>query len=331
MNSSILNFGSQYIQEVNFLQDVSSTGKKIDWRFRKLKTDFLADVYKFLYDDFKVKSYFDKSLALKNCSFLLQFAVLPNGKKKLINGNFCRVRLCPMCGWRRTLKIYANVSKLIEHMNGYKFVFLTLTVKSCSGDELSFVLDKMFYGWNLFAKFKVFKDAVKGFYRGLEVTYNKRTNMYHPHFHCLLAVESGYFTGKDYLKFADWQKLWKSAMKLDYNPVVDVRKVKGNFAKSVCEIAKYTVKDKDYIDFLDLKGSADIVKVLDLALKGRRLVSFGGIMKKLHKQLNLGDEIDGSLENITQEEKDKMSDLVKVTYAWNVGFRNYVQVPDFDR
>lgn len=329
MNSNIENFKSQYIQEVNFLQDASSTGRKINWRFRKLKTDFLADVYEFLYDDFKIRSYYNKALSLRNCSSFLQFSVLPNGRKKLINGNFCRIRLCPMCGWRRTLKIYSNVSKLMSHMSGYNFIFLTLTVKSCSGNELSSVLDDMFYGFKMFSKYDLFKSAVKGFYRGLEVTYN-RTHLYHPHFHCLLAVEPKYFTGENYLKFADWQKLWKLSMKLDYDPVIDIRKVNGNTAKAVCEIAKYTVKDTDYIDFLDLKKSAEIVKVLDSALKGRRLISFGGVMKKLHKQLNLDDEVDGSLENITQEEKDKMSDLIKVTYAWNTGFRNYVQVPNFN-
>ncbi|KYD03686.1 hypothetical protein B4144_3959 [Bacillus atrophaeus] len=81
---------------------------------------------------------------------------------------------------------------------------------------------------------------------------------YHPHFHVLLPVK------KNYIKQADWTSLWKKALKLDYTPIVDIRRVKGKAKidaeqiesdvreakmeqKAVLEISKYPVKDTDVV------------------------------------------------------------------------------------
>ena len=72
----------------------------------------------------------------------------------------------------------------------------------------------------------------------------------------------------------------------------------------------------------------NVVETLDYALGRRRLVSFSGIMKEWHKKLNLDDVEDGDLIHI---EIDKDSELeneqIKIeTYAWNVGFMNYIKI-----
>ncbi len=81
---------------------------------------------------------------------------------------------------------------------------------------------------------------------------------YHPHFHVLLPVK------KNYIKQADWTSLWKKALKLDYTPIVDIRRVKSKAKidaeqiesdvreammeqKAVLEISKYPVKDTDVV------------------------------------------------------------------------------------
>lgn len=43
-----------------------------------------------------------------------------------------------------------------------------------------------------------FKKAVKVYVRKLEITYNKKRDDYHPHFHVFIAVNKSYFTDKDY-------------------------------------------------------------------------------------------------------------------------------------
>lgn len=322
MNYSIL---EEKNQEVVFLTDKSKSGREREWKEKKVKSEVLSIIY----DDLgKVhgKYYTSKAIRLEKCSNFLEFQLMNDGSKKLVNGNFCRIRLCPMCGWRRSLKIYANMTKIMEHMKEYQFVFLTLTVKSCKQEELNQMITEMMKAWNLFVQYRDIKIINKGWYRGLEITHNVEKDIYHPHFHVVIAVNKSYFKHQDYIKQKQWCELWKKAMKLDYEPIVDVRKVKGNTTKAISEIAKYTVKDKDYIDPEDLQMSEQAVKILDEALHKRRLVAFGGIMKELHKKLNLDDEVDGSLENIDQENEDDSKAIVKLTYAWNIGYRNYVEI-----
>lgn len=69
-----------------------------------------------------------------------------------------------------------------------------------------------------------------------------------------------------------------------------------------------------------------MVKILDETLHKRRLVAFGGRMKELHKELNLDDEVDGSLEIIDCDNGEDLKNIVKETYAWNVGYQNYVRI-----
>ena len=70
-----------------------------------------------------------------------------------------------------------------------------------------------------------------------------------------------------------------------------------------------------------------MVETLDYALQGRRLVSFSGIMKEWHKKLNLDDTEDGDLVHIeTDRDEELESELTLETYAWNIGYMNYVRV-----
>ena len=41
-------------------------------------------------------------------------------------------------------------------------------------------------------------------------------------------------------------------MRLDYMPQVNVKRVKGNTAEAVTEVAKYSAKDSDYVIEKDL-------------------------------------------------------------------------------
>lgn len=323
--NSTLEEKNQETKEVIFLTDKSKLGREREWKEKKMKSEILSIIYDNLgkvYGEY----YTSKAIRLEKCSNFLEFQFMNDGSKKLINGNFCRVRLCPMCGWRRSLKIYANMTKIMEYMKEYQFIFLTLTVKNCKPEKLNQMITDMMKAWRLFVKCKNIKIINKGWYRGLEITHNTKKDIYHPHFHVVIAVNKSYFTGRDYIKQHQWCELWKKSMRLDYDPIVDVRKVKGNTTKAISEIAKYTVKDKDYIDPEDLQMSEQAVKILDETLHKRRLVAFGGIMKELHKKLNLDDEVEGSLENIDKENEDDSKAIIKLTYAWNVGYRNYIKI-----
>ncbi|MCD3304144.1 protein rep, partial [Clostridium botulinum] len=290
------------------LQDLSKSGKEVPWKDKKLRTLLLAESYKRL--DNK------KAYRVQECGSFLEFRRYINtGEFKLQGANFCKVRLCPMCAWRRQLKIFAQVSKVMDsalELKEYRFIFLTLTCKNVYADDLSITIDNLFKSFNLLTKRKQFKSSIKGWFRALEVTHNldidsKDFDTYHPHFHCVLMVNKSYFTDKDYyISQKKWSELWKSCLKVDYTPIVHAKAFKvGNkskVSKSVSEAAKYTVKDNDYLIEGNEEMTDSSVQVLDGALANRRLVAFGGELKSIHKKLNLDDAEDGDLVHTDSEE-----------------------------
>ena len=303
------------------LTDISASGRERPWRAKKQQSELLSA----LYEDIDMK----KAFRISECADFLKFALKADGTKKLKEMRSCRVRLCPMCAWRRSLKVHHHVVKILDAMCGeYAYIFLTLTVKNCEGDELSKTLDKLMKAWNRLSKEPLFLAAVKGWYRGLEVTHNIDENSesydtYHPHFHCLLAVRKNYFNGRHYLKNEDWAWLWKKSLDVDYEPIVDVRKVTGTTSKAVAEAAKYTVKDSDYIVRQDLEFSIKTIRILDAALNKRRLIAFGGVMKEWHRKLNLDDEMDGDLIHVDGDETNAEETDKEIVFAWHTGYSQY--------
>ena len=67
------------------------------------------------------------------------------------------------------------------------------------------------------------------------------------------------------------------------------------------------------------------ILVLHNALKNKRLITFGGIMKELHKKLNLEDldKDDIDLLNIDVDDDDNILNYIILKYKWNVGISNY--------
>lgn len=314
------------------LKDVKN-GKEQPWREKKLLTLQLADSYKRI-------GLKDKAFRVKYCSCELSFKVNNHtGERKLHSMKSCQVRLCSMCNWRRSLKIFGQVSKVMDYAlqeQEYRFIFLTLTCKNVEGYDLSSQIDKMFHAFKKLSERKTFKKVVKGWFRALEVTHNldetsPSYDTYHPHFHIILMVNKSYFKdSKLYLSQEEWTSLWKDCLKVDYTPVVDVRAfktgTKKQTAKSVAETAKYAVKDTDYLieDNKDLTDKT--VLELDGALANRRLVAFGGELRKIHKLLNLDDPEDGDLVNTDNEEE--LRDDVKYSidvYNWNIGYKQYLK------
>lgn len=312
------------VDKAEILTDKSATGRERPWREKKMANQLLA----LAYDKVNEK----KASRLRDCGTFLAFNLREDGSKKLRTMSSCHVRLCPLCAWRRSLKVHAHTVQILDVMQGeYAYVFLTLTVRNCAGNQLASELDKLMAAWNRFVGYKAVKTAVKGWYRGLEVTHNVNPlsssyDTFHPHFHCLLAVNKSYFTSRDYLKKSDWAQLWQRALHVDYEPVVDVRRVKGTTSAAVAEAAKYTVKDADYIRPDDWDLTVSTVKILDFALDGRRLVAYGGEMKEWHKKLNLDDEVDGDLINVGDDESKAALTDREVCYFWHTGYGQYIRV-----
>ncbi|WP_415336181.1 protein rep, partial [Clostridium perfringens] len=93
--------------------------------------------------------------------------------------------------------------------------------------------------------------------------------------------------------------------------------------KSICEVAKYTVKDNDYL-FEDIEMTDNTVAILNNALKGRRLIAFGKEFRKIHKELNLDDVEKGDLINTDVDDtiRPEIEEIIE-NYKWNFGFKQY--------
>ncbi|MDQ0818774.1 plasmid rolling circle replication initiator protein Rep [Bacillus pumilus] len=216
-----------------------------------------------------------------------------------------------------------------------------MDISHVDSDDLKQTFSDMMKGFNRLMKYKKVDSAVRGYFRALEITKNHEENTYHPHFHVLMPVRTNYF-GKNYINQTEWTSLWKRAMKLDYTPIVHLQQVKGKKGidaeaiekevrkemeeqKAILEISKYPVKDTDVIRGNEVtEENLDTVYYLDDALNARRLIGYGGILKEIHKELNLTDAEDGDLVRIEEDYDEVANETFEVMAHWHVGIKNYI-------
>ena len=331
------------LASTEILQDFDSQGKERDWKEKKERSLLMAEHHA------AVEGLEKKAERMQACGNVLKFK-LTDKRLKLYQAYFCKARLCPMCNWRRSLKIAFQNKKIIAAVNErekVRWIFLTLTVRNVEGHELKNTMDQMTQAFNRFTKYARFKKSIRGYFRAMEVTRNwyKESDWYgtyHPHFHVLLAVPSDYF-GRNYIKHAEWTDMWQRAMKLTYVPIVHVQRVKPkkeviDFVEledevkktiaeqnAIFEVSKYPVKDTDVIrgDRVTPEN-IQTVKDLDKALAYKRLISYGGLLKEIHKELNLDDVEDGNLIHIDNEIDEIANGAMEVMAYWHVGLNNYV-------
>lgn len=299
------------------LTDKSASGRVRPWAVQKLNADYIAMAYD------EVNPH--KAERMRECAKWLAYKVTEDGSMRLHDARFCRVRLCPVCQWRRALKTFAQMSQVLDKASGqgYQFLFLTLTMRNVPSESLSEALDKLLLGFNRLTKYKRVREAVKGFYRGCEVTHNTYDDTYHPHLHVVLAVNPSYFKGSHYISQADWSLMWQKALQVDYQPIIDVRKCKGG-SKAIAEACKYAVKPSDIINVDDWDLTVETVSVLDKALDRRRFVGLGGIIKEIYRLLFVLDDIeDGDLLHVNDNASDTDDTSPEIVFWWNGYSRRY--------
>lgn len=308
---------------------------KTDWRSLKLKSSAVS----YAMDGYQ-KEFLKRSERMLECGSLLRFAVSKTGEKRLIGAQFCRDRLCPACQKRRSLVVFHQVKNVcLSLQSEYKtttYLMLTLTVPNVRSSELKSEITKMNKAWSSLIRKVEFKNAVWGWFKALEVTYNSVSDTYHPHFHILLAVPSSYFKGKNYITQNRWLELWQISMKNHSITQIDVRRVKPNpkregstsIESAAAEVGKYATKPSDYIEKLsddEYKANKTVVRDLAVNLKGRRLTAFGGRMKEHYMKLQLEDVESDSVDLVNVAGESDLIDAVMVQiYRWNVGFKQYI-------
>lgn len=336
---------TEFYQDVNLetttgtgeiLKDYSSTGKERPWKLHKQENLQLVKIYKTAREK-NINLITDSRLFdLEHCADTLLFAENAEGKKKLKSANFCRLRLCPMCQWRRSLKMFGQVQtitdKILERDKSTRFLFATFTVKNVDAENLETCINilnnKFLY---LVSKNKTFAPAKKlkqnllGYLKAVEVTYNTKDKTYHPHLHVIFAVKSTFFKNKqNYMTKKEWIELWQQALGVDYKPQTDIRAIKSGTAKAVAEVAKYPVKTAPILSLPD-DEAVEVLKTLTFCLHKKRFVSYGGIFKTIKQELKLQDvETDKDLVNTDIEQQERFNAVTAVLFRYNFKFGCYI-------
>lgn len=308
------------------LKDCSPTDSK--WNSKRANAELVRDFYK----GGDLERY---ARRIDECSRVLHFAFgftkEVTGKYKLEDTRFCRVLLCPVCMWRKAMMWQSRaiqiLPKVTEDYPTHRFIFLTLTVKTCPVNELRQTITWMNKAWKKFADRAVFPAV--GWLRSVEVT--KSDNYFaHPHFHCLLMVKAQYFNGANYLTHAKWKQLWQESLNIDYDPQIRINVVKPKSGKDysaeiagILETFKYCVDMEKILENVNNseKDKEWIVGVTNQLYK-MRLIATGGILKKYLKELE-EERSDLIHSNTKEEEFVKFSSH---SFAWKTEHKEYFHI-----
>jgi len=170
-------------------------------------------------------------------------------------------------------------------------------------------------------------------------------------------VNSNYFT-INYISQANWTKMWKECLKVDYTPIVNVKRVRDRKHKSkqtvdsidnttvdtinnrpvdnpiddiiagVLETIKYSVKPADLIgeDYMFVTPQ-DWLAELTRQLHKTRSIALGGIFKQYLSEDDPEDLINAEIE----EESDLDEEGYNYIFEWREIMRRYAYKETVDR
>jgi plasmid rolling circle replication initiator protein Rep len=300
--------------EYTFLESLSEKDKP--WDKHRKNTDIVSNYYK----QGGMDSHAER---VSLCSQLLEFKLLPHKegveqKLKLTSAKFCRVRHCPICQWRRSLrwkaKAYENLPKVVADYPNGRWIFLTLTMKNCQLTDLRETLAHLNQSFRRLTQLKAFPGI--GWIKSVEITRGQDGSA-HPHLHCLILLKDSYYK-EDYLSKPDWIALWKQCLRVDYSPILDVRTIQPETSPVglIAEVLKYQCKESDLI--ADCDWFLEYVK----QVHGTRAVGVGGVLRDYFRELEEEPEdLIGHDEESTEDTQGP-----SLYFRWNRKIKKYVMV-----
>ena len=283
------------------------------WDKHRTSAEEVEELY--LNSDF---SHYSKRMS--ECSQILSFGLVPVDNEiriKLRSTRSCHVRHCPVCLWRKSLmwksKAHKLLPEIVKDYPKYRWLFLTLTITIMPIEELKSSLQLMKTGFERLSKVKAF--PAEGWIKSLEVT-RCRHETAHPHYHCLLMVKPSYFNGDNYITQEKWVAMWKKAMRLDYDPQVDIRAISkfDDPVEIIPELLKYVTKP------VNLTASKEWLIEYTNQMQNVRSVSTGGILKKYLKELEKEPE---DLIGKDEESNEIKDDETRLNFSWRTEDKKY--------
>jgi len=163
-------------------------------------------------------------------------------------------------------------------LEGASLWLLTLTQRNVAAADLGREMDKLLSAMQSIRQIRDVRRHLLGSARNIEVTYNWAKKTYHPHVHLILILSPD--APSEMSHFLYWRDLWRRLMKLDYDPICDLRPIEDQEG-AICEVSKYCIKPSSIFGLQLPPAQLDqVVHTLNGVLAGRRLVSYTGIWRK---------------------------------------------------
>lgn len=277
-------------------------------------------------------------------TFNLYISTADKEKKKMVGGNHCKNRFCPICAWRKARKDAMALSVVMEAMHtehDVKYLFLTLTTPNVRADDVKSEIEMMNKAFSNLFKRRNVKKVIQGYARKLEMTYdsnplittplfekkqlyyerrglrvgdeNPTYDTYNPHFHVVLAVKKSYFNdSRNYIRRDEWLEMWREATGDNTITQVHIERIKEKqTGNAVAEISKYAAKSNE------MGVSAEVFDIFYKALKGKQVIAFSGLFKEYMKLFKEGalkkymmEDANEYFYKIMANWKDNQSDFV---------------------
>lgn len=270
-------------------------------------------------------------IRVRDCSRILTFNLLADNTRRLKKAMMCRNRYCPICTWRRSIRLGINNKDILDYYidSGGRLIFVTFTVQNCRYNKLRETIDNLNYSLYKFRNRKAIKGISRGDIKTLEVTVNKENRTFHPHIHCLFAVDSNYFdkNNLDYVNHEQMQRIWQECVGSRDYLYLNVKAVKDSIG-AAREISKYVAKDDDYIRYGygdKYNDDDEVLYYLYRETKNLRFMSYTGIFSDIRKSLQIKDIEAQSESELLGVDKNSELEIIGIEkYRWDYGFSSYL-------
>jgi hypothetical protein len=258
-----------------------------------------------------------KAKQVQECGNFLQFTHAPSaGSTHLTGANFCGFRLCPMCAWRKRVKVfevYRRAIFSIDKAPQQSYVHITLTIPNpaiTSSLALRSDLDKLCNSYRRFRRRLHYAhdgQYCRGTHAQLEVTINNSTSTWHPHIHMLALVDQRFYKEQSRL-IAMWRECLASEGLTGGLYIQQVKANDANLHRAVAEVCKYAISFTDKKGMLLIKSTQQY-QALSCALHNRRTSWDTGSIKEAKRAVVDSD--------ITPEDLKEAEDIL---YKYNLGY-----------
>jgi hypothetical protein len=184
----------------------------------------------------------------------------PSEQKHTLRGSYCKNRHCVPCQRARGNRLAAALKKKLEGGRQHQYRFITLTLKH-SELPLKDQVKRLFSSFKTLRKTALWSDSQKGGAFTLEVKWQEKTRMWHPHLH--IIAEGGFMRQSTIAK--EWRRITTDSH------IVDI-KVLSSGKDAAHYVSKYVAKGTTDNVWADRNAAQEWVT----AMKGVRVCSTYG-------------------------------------------------------